>query len=180
MVQLLSSLSRVKERGTDLTQQAVERGGELLERGNGLTARLRERGGELRAHTGDFADRARDAASAAPASRWGKLAGAGLASIRARAKGSELANARGNAAFKLMSLVSGVLGGALAGAIFNRVWRAVSDADEVPQPTALDRNVREVLIVGALQGAVFGLVKAASSRTTATAYRRLTGNDPTG
>ena len=89
-------------------------------------------------------------------------------------------NARGNAAFKLMSLVSGVLGGALAGAIFNGVWRAVSDADEVPQPTALDRNVREVLIVGALQGAVFGLVKAAFSRTTATAYRRLTGNDPTG
>ena len=159
MVQLLTSLNRVKERGNDLTQQAVERGGELLERGNGLTARLRERGGELRDHAGDLADRARDAASV---------------------KGSELVNVRGNAAFKLMSLVSGILGGALAGAIFNRVWRAVSDADEVPQPTALDRNVREVLIVGALQGAVFGLVKAASSRTTATAYRRLTGNDPTG
>ena len=159
MVQLLSSLNRVKERGNDLTQQAVERGGELLERGNGLTARLRERGGELRDHAGDLADRARDAASV---------------------KGSELVNARGNAAFKLMSLVSGILGGALAGAIFNRVWRAVSDADEVPQPTALDRNVREVLIVAALQGAVFGLVKAVFSRTTATAYRRLTGNDPTG
>jgi hypothetical protein len=180
MVQLLTSLNRVKERGNDLTQQAVERGGELLERGNGLTARLRERGGELRDHAGDIADRARDAASAAPTSRWAKLAGGGLASIRTRAKGSELVNARGNAAFKLMSLVSGVLGGALAGAIFNGVWRAVSDDDEVPQPTALDRNVREVLIVGALQGAVFGLVKAAFSRTTATAYRRLTGNDPTG
>jgi Protein of unknown function (DUF4235) len=179
MVQLLSSLNRVKERGNDLTQQAVERGGELLERGNGLTARLRERG-ELRDHAGDLADRARDAASAAPTSRWAKLAGAGLASTRARAKDSELVNARGNAAFKLMSLVSGILGGALAGAIFNRVWRAVSDADEVPQPTALDRNVREVLIVAALQGAVFGLVKAAFSRTTASAYRRLTGNDPTG
>ena len=120
------------------------------ERGNGLTARLRERGGELR-----------DAASAAPTSRRTKLAGSGTA-------------------FKLMSRVSGVLGGALAGAIVNRVWRAVSDADEVPQPTSLDHNVREVLVVAALQGAVFGLVKAAFSRTTATAYRRFTGNDPTG
>src|SRR5947209_3377708 len=123
MVQLLTSLNRVKERGNDLTQQAVEHGGELLERGNGLTARLRERGGELRDHAGGIADRARDAASAAPTSRVVKLAGAGVASIRARAKGSELVNARGNAAFKLMSLVSGVLGGALAGVIFNGVWR---------------------------------------------------------
>ncbi|MBV8992728.1 MAG: hypothetical protein JO287_03275, partial [Pseudonocardiales bacterium] len=48
MVQLLTPLNRVKERGNDLTQQAVERGGELLERGNG------------------------------PASRWAKLAGARL------------------------------------------------------------------------------------------------------
>lgn len=135
MAHLLPSINRIKERGNDLTQQAVERGGGLRERG-------------------PF--------------------------IRARAKGGELVTARGDAGFKMMSLVSGVLAGALAGAIFNRVWRAVTGADEVPQPTALDRSVREVLVVAALQGAVFGLVKAAFSRTTATAYRRLTGNDPTG
>jgi hypothetical protein len=70
------------------------------------------------------------------------------------------------------------LSGALAGAIFIRIWRAVSDADEAPEPTALDRNIREVLVAGALQGAVFGLVKAAMGRMAAKSYRRFTRNDP--
>jgi hypothetical protein len=81
--------------------------------------------------------------------------------------------------FTLVSMASGILGGALAGALFNRLWRAVSGADEVPEPTALDRSVKEVLIAGVLQGAVFGLVKAIVGRITATSYRRFTGTDPT-
>jgi hypothetical protein len=59
--------------------------------------------------------------------------------------------------------------------VFSRLWRVVSDEDEVPDPTALDRDVSEVLLVGALQGAVFGLVKAALSRITSQGYQRLTG-----
>ena len=46
MVQLLTSLNRIKERGNELTEQAVERGGELLERGKGselVNARGRRR-----------------------------------------------------------------------------------------------------------------------------------------
>jgi len=81
-------------------------------------------------------------------------------------------------AYETLSLASGVLSGALAGAVFTRVWRAVSDADEAPEPTALDRNIREVLMAGALQGAVFGLVKAAMGRMAAKGYRRFTRNDP--
>ena len=77
---------------------------------------------------------------------------------------------------KLLGFATGLLGGAIAGAVFSRLWRVVSDEDEVPQPTELDRDVREVLIVGALQGAVFGLVKAALSRMTSQGYRRLTGH----
>jgi hypothetical protein len=76
---------------------------------------------------------------------------------------------------KLLGFASGLLGGAVAGALFSRFWRAVSDEDEVPQPTALDRGLSEVLVVGALQGAVFGLVKAALSRMTSQGYRRFTG-----
>jgi hypothetical protein len=79
--------------------------------------------------------------------------------------------------YELVSLVSGILGGALAGAIFNRIWRAVSDEAEAPEPTALDRGIREVLVAGMLQGAVFGLVKAALGRVTAKGYRRFTGNN---
>jgi peptidoglycan biosynthesis protein MviN/MurJ (putative lipid II flippase) len=76
---------------------------------------------------------------------------------------------------KLLGFANGLLGGAIAGALFSRLWRAVADEDEVPQPTALDRGLREVLIVAALQGAVIGVVKAALSRVTSQGYQRLTG-----
>lgn len=76
---------------------------------------------------------------------------------------------------KLLGFASGLVGGAVAGALFSRLWRAVSDEDEVPQPTALDRGLSEVLVVGALQGAIFGLVKAALSRMTSRGYQRFTG-----
>ncbi|MGQ0719236.1 MAG: DUF4235 domain-containing protein [Pseudonocardiales bacterium] len=81
------------------------------------------------------------------------------------------------ATYESLSLASGILAGAMAGAIVTRIWRVVSDEDEAPQPTALDHDVRQVLVAGALQGAVFGLVKAAISRVTATSYRRFTGHD---
>jgi hypothetical protein len=84
-------------------------------------------------------------------------------------------NAASDLTPKLLGFASGLLGGAVAGALFSRFWRAVSGADEVPQPTALDRGLGEVLLVGALQGAVFGLVKAALSRMTSRGYRRFTG-----
>jgi len=76
---------------------------------------------------------------------------------------------------KLLGFASGLVGGAVAGALFSRLWRAVSNEEEVPQPTALDRGLSEVLVVGALQGAVFGVVKAALSRITSQGYRRFTG-----
>lgn len=79
--------------------------------------------------------------------------------------------------YESVSLASGIVGGAVAGAVFTRVWRAVSDEGEVPEPTALDRRIGGVLVAGALQGVVFGLVKAAVARITARGYRRLTGRD---
>ena len=80
-------------------------------------------------------------------------------------------------AYQSVSLGSGILAGTLAGAAFSWVWRTVSDEDDAPDPIVLDRNLREVLIAGALQGAVFGLVKAAIGRVTAKNYRRFTGHD---
>ena len=79
--------------------------------------------------------------------------------------------------YEVLSLASGILGGVLAGAIVTRIWRAVAGEDEAPEPTALDRNIREVLVAGALQGVVFGVAKAALSRLTARGYRRLAGHE---
>ncbi|MGH4011890.1 MAG: DUF4235 domain-containing protein [Pseudonocardiaceae bacterium] len=81
------------------------------------------------------------------------------------------------ATYESLSLATGILAGSLAGAAFTRIWRVVSDEDEAPEPTALDHDLRQVLWAGALQGALFGLVKAAISRVTATSYRRVTGHE---
>lgn len=80
--------------------------------------------------------------------------------------------------YKPVSLAISVAGGALAGAVFKRVWKVVGDDDEAPKPTALDHSTREVLVAAAVHGLVFGLVKAAVDRLTAKGYRSLTGNDP--
>lgn len=82
--------------------------------------------------------------------------------------------------YKSVSLISGLIGGVLASVAFTQIWRAISNEDEAPEPTALDRDTREVLAVAALQGAVFGLVKAVMGRVTAMGYRRLTGTNPGG
>lgn len=80
--------------------------------------------------------------------------------------------------YKPLSLSTSVLGGLLAGMVFNRVWRAIAKEDEAPEATALDHSTREVLLAAVLQGAVFGLVKAAVDRATARGYQRFTGDDP--
>ena len=68
------------------------------------------------------------------------------------------------AAHKLLNLASGMLGGAVAGALFSRFWRALSDdAGDVPEPAALDRDIREVLVVGAFQGAMAGVIRPESA-----------------
>ncbi|WP_042391245.1 DUF4235 domain-containing protein [Streptacidiphilus melanogenes] len=68
--------------------------------------------------------------------------------------------------------------GAAAGAVTKRLWRAASGGSEPPDATERDRSWREVLAAAALQGAVFGLVKAAVDRVGATAVKRLTGTWP--
>src|SRR5262249_46001668 len=89
-------------------------------------------------------------------------------------KGARLVITRDEVPYQLLSLGTGLLGGAIAGALVTRIWRAFSGSDELPNPTALERHNREVLIASAIQGAVFGLVKAALSRLTAKGYWRVT------
>ncbi|ASF13301.1 DUF4235 domain-containing protein [Nocardia brasiliensis] len=71
-----------------------------------------------------------------------------------------------------------IVGGLAANAAFIRVWRAVSGEDQAPTATARNRTWREVLLAAALQGAIFGLVKAAIDRAGATGYQSLTGTWP--
>jgi Protein of unknown function (DUF4235) len=77
--------------------------------------------------------------------------------------------------YKAISMGVGVLGSIVAGAIFKRIWRVAADEDEAPSATNARRSWPEVLIVAALQGAIFAVIEAVLHRGTATAARELTG-----
>ena len=63
----------------------------------------------------------------------------------------------------------------LAGAIFKQVWKVAFNEDDAPKATDADRGWREILLAATLQGAIFGLVKAAVDRGTAEGTRKVTG-----
>ncbi|GGS93682.1 membrane protein [Planobispora rosea] len=71
--------------------------------------------------------------------------------------------------------VSGMLGGALAGAIFKQVWKFASGKDDAPQATSEEYGWGEVLLAAAVQGAIFGVVKAAIDRSAARSLHQATG-----
>jgi hypothetical protein len=77
--------------------------------------------------------------------------------------------------FKPLSLLVSVLSGILAGAIFKKVWQLAAREDEAPEATDAQRGWREVLIAATVQGAIFGLVKAAVDRGAAEGTRKYLG-----
>ncbi|MFC5833423.1 DUF4235 domain-containing protein [Nonomuraea insulae] len=77
---------------------------------------------------------------------------------------------------KAASLSMGMLSGALAAALFKRVWTLVSGQDDAPDADDLDRGWTEVLVAAAAQGAIFGLIKAAVHRAGAQTFQGRTGD----
>ena len=83
------------------------------------------------------------------------------------------------ALYKPLSIAASVGGGLLAGKIFTEVWQRVSPSDqEPPEPKDLTRSTREALIAAAVQGLIFGVVRAAVDRASAKGYRAVTHEDP--
>lgn len=88
-------------------------------------------------------------------------------------------SATSKALYKPLSIATSVAGGLLAGKVFTEVWQRVSPSDrEPPEPKDLTRSTREALIAAAVQGLIFGLVRAAVDRAGAKGYRALTRDDP--
>jgi len=77
--------------------------------------------------------------------------------------------------YKPVSIVTGVMAGMLARAIFKQVWKAAAGEDEAPTATDIRRGWPEVLTSAALQGAIFAVVRATVDRATAEGTRKLTG-----
>jgi Protein of unknown function (DUF4235) len=77
--------------------------------------------------------------------------------------------------YKPIGVISGVVAGMAAGAIFKEIWKLVADEDDRPNATDKSRSWTEVIAAAAVQGAVFGAVKAAVDRAGATGFERVTG-----
>jgi predicted metal-dependent enzyme (double-stranded beta helix superfamily) len=82
------------------------------------------------------------------------------------------------ALYKPLSWVVGALGGLLAGQVFKQVWTRVAGEEDAPDAIDRDYTWRQVVIAAAVQGAIFGVVKAATERAGAVGYRKATGDWP--
>ncbi|HEX3541131.1 MAG TPA: DUF4235 domain-containing protein [Acidimicrobiales bacterium] len=80
--------------------------------------------------------------------------------------------------YRPLALLTTALGGLMASWLFRSVWKVVADEDEAPKSTDRDRSWREVLTAAALEGAVFGLVKATVDRAGAKSFEKATGTWP--
>ncbi len=80
--------------------------------------------------------------------------------------------------YKPLGLLVSVLGGILASAVFNKVWTAATGQQEAPEATSAEHSTKQVLLAALVQGAVFGVVKAAVDRAGAKGFKQLTGTDP--
>jgi Protein of unknown function (DUF4235) len=77
--------------------------------------------------------------------------------------------------YRPLGLFFSVLGGILAGLAFKQLWKLISHEEEPPRARESEYGWRKVLPAAALQGAVFGLVKAAVDRGGARGFQKLTG-----
>jgi len=80
--------------------------------------------------------------------------------------------------YKPVGIALSVAAGALAGTVFRNVWRLASGEKDAPSATDERRGWGEILAAATLQGAIFGLVRAAVDRAGASGFRRLTGRWP--
>ena len=79
-----------------------------------------------------------------------------------------------------LSITTSVAGGLLASALFAQIWKRIDDGDQPPpDPKDLNRSTAKVLSGAALQGLVFGVVRAAVDRAGARGYRAITHESPT-
>jgi hypothetical protein len=97
---------------------------------------------------------------------------------------AEEAEEKGSTSAKILyrpiGIVSSVIGGLVAGAVFKQVWKHATPGEESDSPKALESeySLRQVLIAAAVQGAIFAVVKAIIQRGGARAFERATGDWP--
>jgi hypothetical protein len=82
--------------------------------------------------------------------------------------------------YRPWGLIGSIVGGIVAGQIFQLAWKhlAPGDRDDAPKPLESEYRLRQILIAAMIQGAIFSVVRALISRGGARAFQRWTGEWP--
>ena len=81
-------------------------------------------------------------------------------------------------AYRPVGVGGSLLAATAAGALFKQIWRRVSDAEDAPDALQSEYKLSEVLLAAAIQGLIFGVVKALVDRAGAKFFEKLTGSWP--
>ncbi len=82
--------------------------------------------------------------------------------------------------YRPWGLAASLLGGLIAGEIFQQVWKRLDpeSPEDPPKPLESEYRLRKILIAAAVQGAIFTVVRALINRGGARVFERWTGEWP--
>lgn len=82
--------------------------------------------------------------------------------------------------YRPWGLVASLVGGLIAGQVFQHVWKLLDpdSSDDPPKPLESEYPLRKILIAAAIQGAIFTVVRALINRGGARLFERWTGEWP--
>ncbi len=82
--------------------------------------------------------------------------------------------------YRPWGLVASMVGGLIAGQVFQKVWQRLDpdSPDDPPKPLQSEHRLRKILAAALMQGAIFSVVRAAINRGGARVFERWTGQWP--
>lgn len=82
--------------------------------------------------------------------------------------------------YRPWGLIGSLLGGLIAGQLFQQLWKRVDPqgTDDPPKPLQSEYGLPKILVAAVVQGAIFAVVRALIARGGARAFERWTGEWP--
>jgi hypothetical protein len=80
--------------------------------------------------------------------------------------------------FRRLASAAALAGGAIAGWLYKRLWRAATGRPGAPSPSNESAGWSEVVLAAGVEGALYGVVKALVDRSLRTGVANATGSWP--